>query len=133
MRSLVLMRLRMFAFAALTMAGLIQPVRADDGDAARRVRSAIESYRSGDFEKAQEDFALAELECPECPEIAYNRGLASYRQRDFSAAREHFSNALQTRDLSLEAKTKYNLGNVGSHAKHSLHPAHHRLPCQKPA
>ncbi len=86
--------------------------QAADREAAKQVRAAIEAYESGDYEKAQAEFTEAELKCPECPEIAYNRGLASYRQRDFAAARAFFNSALQTRDLSLESKTKYNLGNV---------------------
>lgn len=91
---------------------LAAPAKAADKEAARSVSAAIKSYREGDFEKAQELLAEAELKCPECPEIAYDRGLASYRQRDFGAARAFFSSALQTRDLGLEAKAKYNLGNV---------------------
>jgi Ca-activated chloride channel family protein len=90
----------------------VASVEAADREAAQHVRAAIKAYESGDYEKAQTEFTEAELKCPQCPEIAYNRGLASYRQRDFVAAREYFNSALQTRDVNLEAKTKYNLGNV---------------------
>ncbi len=109
-----LKRLMQASLVAVLIAGLCAPVCAVAADrvAAKHVSAAIEAYQSGDYDKAQEEFTEAELKCPECPEIAYNRGLASYRQRDFSAARAFFSSALKTRDLSLEAKTKYNLGNV---------------------
>ncbi|GJM26817.1 MAG: hypothetical protein DHS20C16_32320 [Phycisphaerae bacterium] len=103
--------LRLFLFL-LGMTLTVVPAMAADREAARHVSAAIKAYESGDYEKAQQEFTEAELKCPECPEIAYNRGLASYRQRDFVAARDHFNSALQTRDLGLEAKAKYNLGNV---------------------
>ncbi len=97
---------------AATVSMIPSSVMAADREAAKQVREAIKAYESGEYDKAQEQFTEAELKCPECPEIAYNRGLASYRQRDFAAAREFFNSALQTRDLDLEAKAKYNLGNV---------------------
>ncbi|HNO76669.1 MAG TPA: tetratricopeptide repeat protein [Phycisphaerae bacterium] len=95
-----------------TLSMIPSSVTAADREAAEHVRAAIKAYESGEYDKAQEQFTEAELKCPECPEIAYNRGLASYRQRDFSAARDFFNAALQTRDLDLESRTKYNLGNV---------------------
>jgi Ca-activated chloride channel homolog len=38
--------------------------------------------------------------------------LGTYKQQDYGKAREHYTQALQTTDRTLEGKVKYNLGNV---------------------
>ena len=79
---------------------------------ADRVHEANKLYAAGDYDKALETYKLAEVDCPECPEIAYDEGLVRYRQRDFEGARKLFNQALSTKDLDIEAKAKFNLGNV---------------------
>ncbi len=66
----------------------------------------------GDFQKALEAYRSAEVSLPETPELFYNQGIAHYRLGDYVKARELFNQALSTRDLAIEQRTKYNLGNV---------------------
>lgn len=86
--------------------------RAVSPKVAERVARASAAYAAGDYDAALTDYAEAEVDCPACPELAYNEGLAYYRKGDFDKARERFNSALATRDLGLEARAKYNLGDV---------------------
>ncbi len=81
-------------------------------EVAKAVAEGNASYAAGDYNAAIEKYKMAEIECPDCPELAYNSGLAYYRLRDFEKANELFNEALSTRDLGLEARAKFNLGNV---------------------
>ncbi len=78
---------------------------------AEHVARANQALADGDFENALADYRQAELALPESPDLAYNQGIVHYRTGDFAKARELFSRALTTRDLELEAKVKFNLGN----------------------
>lgn len=66
---------------------------------------------SGDYDGALKAYREAAVSLPESPRLKYNQGLAHYRQRDFAAARELFTESLSTRDLKLEAAGHHNLGN----------------------
>ena len=66
----------------------------------------------GGYEDAIKAYELVEVDNPSMPELSYNMGLAYYRMRDFEKARELFNESLSTRDLGLEARAKFNLGNV---------------------
>jgi len=102
-------------YGVLAVIGVIlgaADVRAAPSDLAAKVRAGNAAYGAGEYEKALALYDEAEVGCPECAELAYNRGLAYYRMRDFVKAREMFNSALTTRDLGLEARAKYNLGNV---------------------
>ena len=81
-------------------------------ESASKVDEGNAAYAAGDYETALKAYEEAEVGCPECPELAYDRGLVYYRMRDFAKARELFNAALTTRDLGLEARAKYNLGVV---------------------
>jgi Ca-activated chloride channel family protein len=94
--------------AAMTPAGAWAVPR----PVAERIAEGNAAYARGEYDAALEAYRAAAPECPECPELAYNEGLVRYRQRDFIKARELFNNALTTRDLHLEARAKFNLGNV---------------------
>ena len=50
--------------------------------------------------------------CQMLPEIHFNQGNVAYKQQDYGKAREHYTQALQTTDRTLEGKVKFNLGNV---------------------
>jgi Ca-activated chloride channel family protein len=100
--------------AAVIGAGLLigSTVQAGEAnDARRQVRSAIRALQDGRPADALEGFREAEVMFPESAELMYNQGVAHYRLRDFEKAKEAFSRALRTRNLKLEAKTKFNLGN----------------------
>lgn len=92
--------------------GLAGSALAADRTLVKQVESGNAKYAAGEFDEALEVYKLAEADCPECPELAYNQGLAHYRMRDFEKAHEKFNEALLTRDLRLEQRAKYNLGNV---------------------
>jgi tetratricopeptide (TPR) repeat protein len=71
------------------------------------------SYNKGDFDKAVEYYEKASVKAPESPIIAFNMGNAFFRKEDFSKAREYYEEAaLETKDLTLEARAWYNLGNT---------------------
>ncbi len=101
--------------AALALAVLAigaSTAQAAPRETANQVAQANADYAAGRYQAAIEHYDEAELHCPDCPELSYNRGLAYYRLGDLVEAREQFNAALATRDLALEAKAKYNLGNV---------------------
>lgn len=98
--------------AAAVLAFAATPLLAANRQTVAKAREGNTAYAAGDFAKAQEAYRAAEVDCPECPELAYNLGLTYYRQRDFEQARQMFNQALTTRDLGLEARAKFNLGNV---------------------
>ena len=78
---------------------------------AQHVARANAALADGDFEQAMEGYRQADVLLPDLPELAYNRAIVHYRRRDFAKAREMFTTALTTRDLELETKAKFNLGN----------------------
>jgi Ca-activated chloride channel family protein len=92
--------------------GVALPAWGVPAPAAKKVAEGNAAYAAGDYGKALEAYGAAAPDCPECPELAYNQGLVHYRQRDFAKARDAFNSALATRDLHLEARAKFNLGNV---------------------
>ena len=87
-------------------------VRAADRTLVDRMQQANELYRSGDYAAALEAYRKIEQGCPGCAEPVYNQGLAYYRLNQFDKAREKFNEALSHADADLEARAKYNLGDV---------------------
>ncbi|MCH7526390.1 MAG: tetratricopeptide repeat protein, partial [Planctomycetes bacterium] len=81
-------------------------------DARTLVDEANHALADGDYDKALEGYVAAEVTHPELPELAYNQALAHYRLGNYETARTLFNKALATRDLTLEGKAKYNLGNT---------------------
>jgi Ca-activated chloride channel family protein len=79
--------------------------------AAQYVVRGNEFLEAGEHEAALAEYRQAEVLMPESPRLAYNQGIAHYRMGEFARARELFSAALATRDLELEAKIKFNVGN----------------------
>ena len=78
---------------------------------AERVARANAALAAGNYDQALDDYREAEVAMPDAPALAYNEAIAYYRKRDFAKARELFGKALATRDLGLEARAKFNLGN----------------------
>ena len=83
----------------------------ETGDARRKVAEAVKALDAGQYAKALEGFSEGAVMFPDSPELAYDRGIAHYRLREFDKAREAFNKALTTRDARLEEKVKFNLGN----------------------
>jgi len=88
------------------------PGRAETPSARRLVEQGNAAYARGDFQAALEAYKQADVLQPASAELAFNRGAAYYKLRQFEQAREQFQQALRTRDVALEAKARYNLGNV---------------------
>lgn len=79
--------------------------------------SALKDYRAGRPGKALEEYQrlLAELKQKQAPEdgrLQFNAGTAAFRATNYTAAIEHFTAALSTPDIRLQAKAYYNLGNT---------------------
>jgi len=69
-------------------------------------------YNAGKLDEALEAYEKASVENPESARIYFNKGAVYYKKDDFAKAREAYEKAaLATRDLKLEAKCKFNLGN----------------------
>ncbi|MBN1511974.1 MAG: tetratricopeptide repeat protein [Phycisphaerae bacterium] len=98
--------------AMLVVMAAAMPARGQtEADARKKVDASMAALKAGEYEKALEGFRDAEVSFPESSELAYNRGVALYRLGDFDEAKEAFASALSTRDLALEQKAKFNLGN----------------------
>ncbi len=82
-----------------------------EADARKKVDASLAALKAGEYEKALEGFRDAEVSFPESSELAYNRGVALYRLGNFDEAKAAFASALSTRNLALEQKAKFNLGN----------------------
>ncbi len=97
---------------AVVFVGVAAPAFGQTQDAHTLVAEANRAFAAGDFEAALAGYRSAEVSEPESPELAYNQGAAHYKLGDYEAARSAFNRALLTRDLALEAKIKFNLGDV---------------------
>ena len=83
---------------------------------AKSVRELIaegnQAYHGESYDDALDAYDKASVDAPESPQIYFNKGAVHYRKGDYPKARELFEQAsLKTKDLSLEARAQYNLGN----------------------
>jgi Ca-activated chloride channel homolog len=87
---------------------------AKEPDASARVyvEQGGQAFARGDYAGAAEAYAKAQETDPDSAEVAYNLGVAYYKQGELAKAKKFFSTALNTRDVELEARSKFNLGNV---------------------
>jgi tetratricopeptide (TPR) repeat protein len=85
---------------------------AQEKNAHTLVAEANQASADGDYATALETYRAAELMLPESPELAYNQGVAVYMLGDHAQARDAFNRSLLTQDAGLEARIKFNLGNV---------------------
>ncbi len=91
---------------------LLMPLTAHAGSAADLNDDGNMAYLAGEYEKALSAYDAASVEAPESPVIYFNKGATLYQMGDYAAATDAFEKAaLKTRDLQLEAKSKFNLGN----------------------
>jgi Ca-activated chloride channel homolog len=75
------------------------------------LQEGYRAYQKGDYPQALKKFIDGQLKDPENPEILYNIGNAYYKNGDFAAAGDHFSQALTKAPPELKPKLLYNLGN----------------------
>jgi len=97
---------------------------APEKEAYTLVAEANQAFSDGQYAAALETYSAAALILPHSPELAYNQGAASYKLGLYAQAREAFNRSLLSQDVGLEARTKYNLGNVayGSALKEMSNP-----------
>lgn len=70
------------------------------------------AYLAGEYDRALSTYEEASVAAPESPVIYFNKGATLYQMGDYAAATDAFEKAaLKARDLQLEAKSKFNLGN----------------------
>jgi Ca-activated chloride channel homolog len=75
----------------------------------------LDAYRSGKFEDAYSQFQQTLKTHPESraeDKLQFDSGAAAYKLKDYSKAMESFSQALLSRDIGLQSKGHYNLGNT---------------------
>jgi Ca-activated chloride channel homolog len=75
----------------------------------------IDAYRSGKFEDAYGQFQQTLKTHPESraeDKLQFDSGAAAYKLKDYTKAMESFSQALLSRDIGLQSKGHYNLGNT---------------------
>ena len=76
------------------------------------VEQGNKEFARGKLDAALKLYDKANVDAPESAEIYFNKGAAYFRKGDLAKAREMFDRAaLKTKDLSLEARGQYNLGN----------------------
>lgn len=85
---------------------------AQETDVHTLVAEANRAFADGDYATALKTYQATELTLPQSSELAYNRGVTSYMLGDYAGARDAFNRSLMTQDVGLEAKAKFNLGNV---------------------
>jgi Ca-activated chloride channel family protein len=75
----------------------------------------LDAYRSGKFEDAYGQFQQTLKTHPESraeDKLQFDSGAAAYKLKDYSKAMESFSQALLSKDIGLQSKGHYNLGNT---------------------
>jgi Ca-activated chloride channel family protein len=73
---------------------------------------AFNDYQRGNFTNALESYRKEIARHPEDLRLQFNAGTAAYRATNFDAAIMHFDAALPARDIKLQQKAYYNLGNA---------------------
>ncbi len=97
--------------AALTTVVAATAVAATETDARRTAADAIEALKTGEYADALKGLREAEVMLPDMPQLVYDQAIAEYRLGNYEKARELFNRALTTRDLDIEERIKFNLGN----------------------
>jgi Ca-activated chloride channel family protein len=76
------------------------------------LQQGYQAYQKGEYPQALKEFIDGQLKDPDNPEILYNIGNAYYKNGEFAAAQDHYSQALPKAPDDLKAKLLYNLGNT---------------------
>jgi tetratricopeptide (TPR) repeat protein len=82
------------------------------GDAYRALEAGNALYLAGQYEAALAEYTAAATVLPEAPEIEVNQGNAWFRRFDYDQALAHYHEALDTVDLFIASRVKYNIGVV---------------------
>jgi len=101
---------------ALPLLCLALAAPAAAGSARGLVAEGNAACAAGKFDQALAAYERASVDLPESPHLAFNKGTALYGQHHYAKAAEAFeAAALKTRDLGLEARCQFNLGNCAFH------------------
>jgi thioredoxin-like negative regulator of GroEL len=74
-------------------------------------KQAAKAYADGDYDKALQKFAEAQLDHPESQALAYNIGNAQFRKKKYDDAIAAYKKALHGDDAGVAAAAYYNMGN----------------------
>ena len=74
--------------------------------------SAQREYESRRYTEAQKEYERLLAKKPADDRLQYNAGTAAFRADDFENAARHFNTAKTSRDLQLQQRAFYNLGNT---------------------
>src|SRR6266853_1663354 len=109
------MRERGYVPAAVRTAGAIAALLMFLSSFALGAAPGIDAYRDGKFEDAYGQFQQTLKSHPESraeDKLQFDSGAAAYKLKDYNRALESFSQALLSRDIDLQSKGHYNLGNT---------------------
>ncbi len=104
----------MYSFIPLIIIGcfLLIPMHGYADSPAELIRKGNAAYHSKKYDEALSAYDEASVEAPESPQIYFNKGTTLYQKGDYAKATEAFENAaLKSKEISLEARSKFNLGN----------------------
>ncbi len=103
---------RIIFILIMTCILLIPLLSANAESPSRLIRQGNTAYLSGKYDEALSAYDEASVEAPESAHIYFNKGTALYQKGDYAGAEKAFEKAaLKSKDLQLEASSKFNLGN----------------------
>jgi Ca-activated chloride channel family protein len=73
---------------------------------------AEQLYQSGQYEAALKEYQRLMAKNPKDARLAFNAGAAAYQSKNFDEAAANFSDSLIAKDLALQERAYYNLGNT---------------------
>ncbi len=73
---------------------------------------ALKKYQRGEFGRARAEFERLARKSPQDARLSFNAGAAAFQDGDYETAMKHFSQTLTARDLTLQERSYYNLGNT---------------------
>jgi Ca-activated chloride channel homolog len=92
---------------------ILMPVACIAESSSALVNKGISAYENKQYDEALKAFEAAGVDNPESPQIYFNKGAAYYRKGEYDKAKEAWEkSALNTKDISLEARSLFNLGNT---------------------
>ena len=74
----------------------------------KSVEAGADAYQKGDFDKALDQFAKAQVERPESPEVLYDLGNSYYKKGDYASALQNYRQAEELYKKAHEGKTEKN-------------------------
>ncbi|MEJ2041354.1 MAG: VWA domain-containing protein, partial [Desulfosarcinaceae bacterium] len=89
----------------LALAAALAPLHAGP------LHEGYQAYQKGEYPQALRKFIDGQLKDPDNPDILYNIGNAYYKNGNYEAAAENYSQALSKAPPDLKARLLYNLGN----------------------